>query len=366
MHNLTSIIVLFSASIVLLGVGMVQAQTSASTALSLQAALAVDQQDGILGKPFVLDGSKSIDDGDVRAFSWKQVSGPFRFALEAGANVTITPSVAGTYVFDLVATDYAGSSEVVKKIELLARAGTATTNTGAVTSPAPSPQEASDMFLKIDTIKGESPDDAKKGNVEMNWKVEEGEKGAAEPNENDRLINAGPTTDWPTGGVHVAAADINGLTEEEKQEHLSSVRDWAEMKSGQDLQNFATGVLLKDVQMKGVTIQENLIEVDYSMPAKLFGLISMQYRASVSIDRGDNENWNFGNVKVKFPWYSFLLRKELSTGDLTTVVQQAGADEAEGGTELQSFGSAAKVLALVSNVLKTKHDTVKNSIGNVR
>lgn len=307
-----------------------------------------EYQKSVAGQPFILDGSKSQDDSTVKTYNWKQVSGPFRFTMPSGAKISITPSVVGTYVFELIVTDATGLSSTAKKIQLdvaVAATTSTTTNTGGT----------EDINIGV----GES--ESKKGNVEYNWKVEEGEK--AEEKENDRLVNAGPTTDWPDKGVSVAAGDINGLTEEEKQEFLTSVKVFAEVKSGQDLENFAAGVLIKDVQIKGIKIMENAIDLDYAMPAKLFGMFSTTYVAKVSINRGENENWDFGNVKVKLPWYSFLLKKGVSADEITNTIKQEKTEEDE---TLDDFGKTAKVITTVSNVLKTKHDTAKNSIGNIR
>src|SRR3989344_969597 len=99
------------------------------------------------------------------------------------------------------------------------------------------------------------------------------------------------------------------------------------------------------------------------MPAKWFGLIPASYKAEVSIDKGNNDNWDFGRVKVKFPWYSFLLRKGTSANELKNAVQQEESKK-EGGKdwielESWSFISTAQAMHLVSNIMKTKHDTAK-------
>jgi|GEM_PF-5668510 len=59
---------------------------------------------GVAGEPFVLDGTRSHDDGVVRSFTWTQVGGPFRFTTEDSL-LSVVPTAAGTYVFDLVVTD---------------------------------------------------------------------------------------------------------------------------------------------------------------------------------------------------------------------------------------------------------------------
>jgi hypothetical protein len=62
---------------------------------------------GVAGEPFVLDGSRSADDGVVRTFSWTQVSGPFRFTTEDGL-VEAVVDAPGLYVFELRCRDDLG------------------------------------------------------------------------------------------------------------------------------------------------------------------------------------------------------------------------------------------------------------------
>ena len=432
------------------------AQTSATTGLVLEATVATEYQTAYVGEAFILDGSKSVDDGVIKTYAWRQLSGPVRFSLASGAKVSITPSVAGTYVFDLQATDSAGLSSTVKKVQLVVSASAYVTQPNEsdldfIAQPTTTTKESGEKggtedinigvgelqeakgnveydwkveegekagpaLLEIDTIKGESPDDKKKGNVEMSWKVEEGQKlvpvfleiggidgEATETSANDRLQTAGPVTGWPAGGVFVASGDVNGLTTEQKQAFLATVKTWAQVQSEQDLQNFAVGVMMQEAQpAESLSLNYEKIKFTYNMPAKWFGLIPASYKAEVSIDKGDNENWDFGRVKVKFPWYSFLMRKGTSMKELTQVLQQEAEAKKKGNVEFEwkveegqkgaeaeaeitadtsaseagkdhkdeieilSWSFGARAMQTISNVLKTKHDTVKNSIGNIR
>ena len=415
------------------------AQTSATTGLVLEATVATEYQTAYVGEAFILDGSKSQDDGVIKTYAWRQLSGPVRFSLASGAKVSITPSVAGTYVFDLQATDSAGLSSTVKKVQLVVSASAYVTQPNEsdldfIAQPTTTTKESGEKggtedinigvgessagpaLLEIDTIRGESPDDEKKGNVEINWKVEEGQKlvpvfleiggidgEATAAQANDRLVNAGPSTGWPAGGVYVASGDVNGLTTEQKQAFLATVKTWAEVKSEQDLQNFAVGVMMQEAQpAESLSLNYEKIKFTYNMPAKWLGIIPASYKAEVSIDKGDNENWDFGRVKVKFPWYSFLMRKGTSMKELTQVLQQEAEAKKKGNVEFEwkveegqkgaeaeaeitadtsaseagkdhkdeieilSWSFGARAMQTISNVLKTKHDTVKNSIGNIR
>jgi type VI protein secretion system component Hcp len=195
-------------------------------------------------------------------------------------------------------------------------AGTAPTM-GTVAAPGTGPQEASvDAFLKIDGVEGES---TKKGNVEFEWKVEEGESAPAEPG----------VTDVTTGGQAVTpdfSILLGGGSDDD--EATASRRDEV------------AGILKQGMEEAGMPVEQISLNVEkiktkVAQEVRLFGIIPVRATATVEIDA---EN----RVKVKYPWWSFL----------------ASGKDAEGLGE--------RIFTTLSNVLKTKHDTVKNAIGNVR
>lgn len=338
---------------------MVEGHSSASVEVS--SSLSTVTGKGVVGQAFILDGSQSQDDGVVRKYIWKQVSGPIAVVSnEDAVKASVVPTVAGTYVFQLSVSDETGKTVATQKHEFIVQYKESDLN--FIQKPSTPPTPVKDSGEKGGT------EDMTSGSGEIadvKIKNELKEEGAvAVSHEDGDLANAGAMQDWPKDGVSVDVGDVKGLTEEKKKERLEAVKNWAEVKSGQDLQNFAAGVLLKDAQIKGVKIKENLIEIKYKMPAKLFGFISMRYTAQISVNRGKDENWNFGSSSVKFPWYSFLLRKVTSAHELAQTVQQGGGPKVE--ARLSSYSSAAVTLEHLSSVLKTKHDTVKNSINNVR
>ena len=313
-----------------------------------------------VGKSFTLDGSRSTDDGVVRTFLWKQVSGPtIRIADPKSAKTSFVPSVAGTYVFDLIVTDSAGRSTVSMKVTVTA---SATLNTTPTTVTAPSGDTSiTPVFLEIEPIKGESPDDAQKGgNVEFEWKVEEGEKSQVPGVEPDEIDVADDDSEGAKGGVSVAAGDINGLTEEEKSQFLAQVKLHAQIQSEQDLENFAKGVLLENENMEQISLNFEKISLTHRVKGKLLGFIPISFSQKVEVDtKGDD-----AGVKVKMPWFTFLMSSEIKASELETELAE-GKDHKD-WIEVQSFSAQAETISTISNVLKTKHDTAKNSIGNVR
>ena len=72
-------------------------------------------------------------------------------------------------------------------------------------------------------------------------------------------------------------------------------------------------------------------------------------------------------MKVKFPWFTFLMSIDLSAADIETELEgEFGTGNEKWFKDNSGASEIAKAFTTLSNILKTKHDTVKNSIGNVR
>lgn len=236
-------------------------------------------------------------------------------------------------------------------------AGAAAGGSGTVTTQ---PEEASDMFLDIKGVEGES--EAKKGNVEHEWKVEEGESAAGTPGKpkyEDINIGVG---ELQGNAVSVSAVEVRGWDPKQKQEFLATVKAHAQVQSGQDLENFAKGVLLENENMEEISLNFEKIKMKHRASGKLFGFIPVSFTETVEIDSATEEA---GRIKVKFPWFAFLIAEDISAEEIEAEI---GMNEKwmRGDNENWNFGAQAEIMASISNVLKTKHDTVKNSINNIR
>ena len=215
-----------------------------------------------------------------------------------------------------------------------------------------------------------------KGNVEYEWKVEEGEKAGPALMEIDTIRGESPETKLQESGekggtedinigvgelqgnaVSVSAVEVRGWDPKQKQEFLATVKTHAEVRSEQDLENFAKGVLVQDENVEDVAIGEEGVQIRYRMPAKFLGIFNASLAVRTEVDAE-------GRVKVRFPWFGFLYAKSVSAAELETEVSAALPEV--GDEVLVSFEAQAQTVTTVSNVLKTKHDTVKNSINNVR
>ncbi len=186
---------------------------------------------------------------------------------------------------------------------------------------------------------GSDDAEAKKGNVDYGWKVEEGEN------------------------ISVSAVEVRGWDPEQKQEFLQEVKTFAELQSGQDLENFAKGVLLEDENIEDIEFRTNGLEVAYKATGKLLGFIPHTFTERVVAEGEDGQDIE---VKVKLPWYSFLLSPDVDPNEIANEAKKKHKEVIH--IESWSFGAsnAGTFLVILSDILQTKHDTVKNSINNIR
>lgn len=222
-----------------------------------------------------------------------------------------------------------------------------TSNTGASTetgaSASVSNKQDSENETEIETESEKSNDNSVFQNNESNFDF------------SSRSSDDHATTSMSVG---VRASEVRGWDPKQKEEFLLQLKERVELTSGQDLENFARGVLLNDKNMKSATISEEEVEVEYKQPAKFLGMFPATINSNILVS-GDTK------VKVKFPWYKifFYIPEEISEASIETDVQ--ASLEGQVGIE-NAIQKQAQVFQTVSNVLKTKHDTAKNSVGNIR
>jgi hypothetical protein len=134
--------------------------------------------------------------------------------------------------------------------------------------------------------------------------------------------------------------------------------------TAKDLAEYAAGLAAQDENIEGIETGQNEMSFHYSNEGKLFGIFPIKFSALSTIDTGSSTE----RVKVKFPWYSFFIKKDFSETDLEQAIQGGlGEGEIRATSSLQgNITRLAQMMSTISNVLKTKHDTVKNSINNIR
>ena len=215
-----------------------------------------------------------------------------------------------------------------------------------------------------------------KGNVEFEWKVEEGEK--AQEGDPDRPVIQGNVSNSNSAEsqqynetdiefisrlvnpIAPNAVEVRGWDPTKKQEFLQTVKTHAEVQSEQDLQSFATGMLLQDENVQSVRVQAESTEVAYRMPAKLFGFLpgTLVAKATVETMAGEEiQSDKYGRIQVRFPWYRFFYRVHQEAQASSLQAHLASELEAVSQRlDLQTdIGIKTETLATVVASLKAKY-----------
>jgi len=273
-------------------------------------------------------------------------------------------------------------------------------NTGSAVAAPKGSAEAGPALLEIDTIRGESPDRSKSnqgGNTSagvqynesdldflkdlsegVSFKLETIKHDFPRESQNEEESEIKPETENIRKNItiNIKARTVRGWDPGKKEEVADRAPKSAEeVKTDADLALFLTSAAEADANMEEISLNYEKIVVKYQSSGKLFGFIPLSLTQNVEIDTSA-ESTKTERVKVRFPWFSFLFSKDISAGEI-----EEEANKKEGGKdwiEVQSWDwgvnasgqngitARARAFSLVSNILKTKHDTVKNSINNVR
>lgn len=221
-----------------------------------------------------------------------------------------------------------------------------------------------------------------KGNVETEWKVEEGESmkesgekggtadiniGVGEMRSEEARMQAAQHNesdmDFVGGNViSVAAVEVRGWDAEKKQAFLATVKTEAQVRSGQDLENFARGILLRDENVEELSADEDRVVVRYRVPAKFLGIFETSVPVEVVAENAQGELG--GGVKVRFPWYKFLFATDEAVSEDS--IEGDVSAEVEGDLDDASFDAraAARLYVVISDILKVKNETAIRAIQN--
>lgn len=189
-----------------------------------------------------------------------------------------------------------------------------------------------------------------------------------------------------SSGVVVKKVEVRGWDPKKKEEFLANVKTHAELKSGQDLENFARGVLIKDENVEDIAVGEENVRISYKQPAKFLGIFnaSLTMQAEASSD---------GRVKVKFPWYRVFFKRLVNDIEvrteaekeiksikqvMQTQVRESAMDSTHSTSSPQTdeelemlrlqdlMNRQSRMLQMLSNILKTHHDTAMSVIRNMK
>lgn len=353
-----------------------------SSTITVGGDLVVESGSTVVGKPFILDGTKSQDDGVIHTFVWKQVSGPIAKLSDPKAlSLSVVPSVAGTYVFELVVTDATGLSSVSQRSTFTVDAtGPAVRTKAPVSTGDPdfdlvktAPAAPVVRDVRDGTVDGVVPAILPKGEVD---------------HRNDSDVSAGKgmnagDPDFDLLRIDIGANDLDAFRDEVASPDRKAgviVRGWDPEKKEEILAHpeaattsaalkvYVEAVALHDAAITSVTVKEGVAEIVSEESGKLLWFIPVTMTSRVTIDLKIKDSTS-DPVSVRLPWWHIFVSgvspRDLDT-ELSTALEGAVWAKVDNSEAPTASAHAAFRLKTVSNVLKTKHDTAKNSIGNVR
>lgn len=168
--------------------------------------------------------------------------------------------------------------------------------------------------------------------------------------------------------LSVSAVEVRGWNPEKKAEILGASLTMGEVRSDEDLSNFAATMVINDENIDSVEVDNERIEVDYKFPAKFLGMFKTNVRAHVTV--ASSAVAGESRVKVKFPWLAFLYRIDASV-KAPALIEAIDTQVAQGVGRLHTKAATevtirADTLDVVVAVLRVKHDTAMNSVSNIK
>jgi len=253
------------------------------------------------------------------------------------------------------------ASDVFLKIDSIQgesddNSGTDDDKTDEVVLPLQAPQERSGGFYKIGDIEGESTNDSMpEVDDEVLVDFDNGSD-TLEMNKAEHVdsIATDSGTKKKPKEIVVVGSRVRGWDPVKKEEVLGMAKTADQVIDEESLQSFASNIAAEDKRVKKIILAEDAVEVRYKQPALFLGFIPSGLTETATVKFGEGAHGAL--VKVKFPWYRFLFRKPFIT-DFS--LEDVKSDE---NTVLKG----AKILQNVYDVIKVKHDTAKSSINNVR
>ena len=215
-------------------------------------------------------------------------------------------------------------------------------------------------FIKVEGVEGDSADSAKG--------ITAG-RGDGE----DAVLDGGDSETKPADSnikkskeIIVVGNKVRELVQDGKVE----VRGWDPEKkevtikpenvnSPKDFLDLVGATVLSDENIESVSLDSKEIKMEYRQPAKLFGFIPMSLTAQVELSGTDQ-------LKVKFPWYTFLTKNNAKeVKDEIDVLSFSWGAKATDEEDINLQDRARKFQA-ISNVLRASHDTMKAIIQNIK
>lgn len=161
---------------------------------------------------------------------------------------------------------------------------------------------------------------------------------------------------------------VRGWDPKKKEEILAEPED---VEDEDDLKIYIEAFALDMPEITDIKIDTEMLEVISREKGKLFWFIPVAMDSAVTIRFNVKDSTEDStDITVKLPWWSVFAKKDFSASELEKDIL-AGLDSSlwekvDNTDSVNDASMFARALHTISNVLKTRHDTAKNSISNVR
>lgn len=369
---------------------------------------------GTVGQRFVLDATVSQDDGLVKTFSWKQVSGPVAVIENAtAATASFVPSTAGTYVFEVHVTDVIGDSWVLEQTTVTVASApvVATTTTKAIVPRTTrtitgdpdfdlrattgggvilQPKETDLNLAPANPPSSETKPAAisqpvprlNLGDVDRDGALDRKMPASASGTAAQTAIFGDP--DFDLSPIAIGDADLDQLREDALASDATDrirKRGWDvsrkeeiignpdRVRTARDLQIFVEATALADSDIKKITIDKEKVRMQRREKGKLLWVIPVEMTTEIIV-RYDIRDTTSDPVNVRLPWWSVFVKKAYRERDIEkeakTVHEGRVWRKVDNSEAPTATTRASRALALTTEILQKKHDTAKNAIGNIR
>lgn len=132
----------------------------------------------------------------------------------------------------------------------------------------------------------------------------------------------------------------------------TSIKSSAQVSNETELQSYASVVVNESETVEEVEAEQNELTVTYKSKVKLFGFIPLTIKNRAEVTLNENTNGSVeSQVKVKMPWYRFLLKAETKAQDTEAEIKSK-IDSAVSAHATVDAQAHAKALGVVETTVK--------------
>ncbi len=127
-----------------------------------------------------------------------------------------------------------------------------------------------------------------------------------------------------------------------------------QVQSDTDLDAYSMSIQQNDASVSAVSSDDTSVSVDYKVPAKLFGFISLNMTETASVEVGDN---NSTEVYVSRPWWSFMAKADDHKDAFASRIKSHLPQNVSASATADARLTASEKAQLISAIQAGAHET---------